>query len=431
MNSKDLKKNFFYSVLVVFFISSFLFFASGAAKPETASLIQTDSLDKRQEIKELIDKKNQEFQEVSNKIKENQKNLEEVKGQGKSLQGEIKKIDSNINQVGLGIKTSEITLDKLGLEINSIGYNINDAQEKVSEKEQAINKILGELQQKENESPLIIFLKNKSLADSFFEAQSLSDLNHSLSVEVEILNGVKTDLKNDLREKSSKKDQVESEKENLKNKKLILADTKQDKQTLLKQTKNKEQIYQKTISELEKRQSEIAAEIEKMDAELRLKINPNALPQKRAGVLAMPVSGTLSQGYGATSFAKYGYRGKWHNGLDYAAPIGTPIFAAEKGEVVAAGNQDNYCYRGAYGKFLIISHENNLTTLYAHLSLQIVKKGDIVERGQLIGYVGKTGYSTGSHLHFTVYSSPTFKMGPSKVCGPMPFGGDLNPLDYL
>jgi len=65
------------------------------------------------------------------------------------------------------------------------------------------------------------------------------------------------------------------------------------------------------------------------------------------------------------------------------------------------------------------------------LSLQKVKAGDTIERGGLLGYSGNTGYATGPHLHFSVFSSQTFKMGPSRICGLLPYGGDLNPLDYL
>ncbi|MEK7566353.1 MAG: M23 family metallopeptidase, partial [Patescibacteria group bacterium] len=95
------------------------------------------------------------------------------------------------------------------------------------------------------------------------------------------------------------------------------------------------------------------------------------------------------------------------------------------------GNQDKYCYRGAYGKFVVVEHENNLTTLYAHFSLITATQGKEVRRGDLIGYVGRTGYATGPHLHFTVFASQTFRMGPSLMCGPMPFGGDINPTNYL
>jgi murein DD-endopeptidase MepM/ murein hydrolase activator NlpD len=79
----------------------------------------------------------------------------------------------------------------------------------------------------------------------------------------------------------------------------------------------------------------------------------------------------------------------------------------------------------------VINHTNNLTTLYGHFSRLLVQKGDTVTRGQIIGYSGETGFATGPHLHFTVYAQSTFYMGQSKTCGPMPYGGDLNPTGYL
>jgi murein DD-endopeptidase MepM/ murein hydrolase activator NlpD len=385
-----------------------------------------------QELKESINQKSKELLEISEKIKENQKNLEEIQDKGQTLKQEIGKIDSNVKQVNLGVRSSEVAIEKINLEVNYLKYDISDAEKSIIFKKEAIAKTLQEFQKKDGESLLVVILKNKSLAESVFEVQNLTDLSAGLSSEIKDLMNAKIELNDKLKETNNKKQAIEIEKENLKNKKIILSHLKDDKQNLLKQTKNQEKIYQKIVDDLEKKQAEIAAEIEKLDEELRLKIDPSALPAKRPGVLAMPVSGPMSQGYGATNFARSGgYRGKWHNGVDFAAPVGTPVFAAEKGKVAAVGNQDNYCYRGAYGKFVVIEHENNLTTLYAHLSLQTVKGGAQVERGELIGYIGRTGYATGPHLHFTVYAGQTFKMGPSRVCGPMPFGGDLNPLDYL
>ena len=410
-------KLFFYFVLISYF--SLLITQVFGAAP--------------QELKDNINKRNQELQEINSKIKEFQKNIEETQGQSKSLEKEIQKVNRNVDQLNLSIRSSEITLDKLALEIDSIQYGIGDTENEIVSKKDAIVKTIQEIQKKDKETPLIIFLKNKTLAESVFETQNLLDLNTGLTNAVTDLGNTKQQLADQLNQTSEKKQEIASENSNLKNKKLILDDTKKDKQNLLQQTKNKEQLYQKSLSELEKRQAAIADEIEKLEEELRLKIDPTALPGKRPGVLGMPIlGGILSQDYGATRFAKYGYRGKWHNGVDFAAPIGTPIFAAEKGKVLAVENQDLYCYRGAYGKFITIEHENNLTTLYAHLSLQIVKKGDIVQRGQLIGYVGRTGYATGPHLHLTVYASQTFRFGPSKInFGPhMPYGGDLNPMDY-
>lgn len=85
-----------------------------------------------------------------------------------------------------------------------------------------------------------------------------------------------------------------------------------------------------------------------------------------------------------------------HEGLDFAAPKGTPIHAASGGVVTQAR------YATGYGKLVEISHGNGLVTRYAHASSFNVKVGDLVEKGQLIARVGSTGRSTGSHLHFEV-----------------------------
>jgi murein DD-endopeptidase MepM/ murein hydrolase activator NlpD len=85
-----------------------------------------------------------------------------------------------------------------------------------------------------------------------------------------------------------------------------------------------------------------------------------------------------------------------HTGLDISAGMGVPIKAADSGTVVYAG------WRGGYGKAVVISHGDGLTTLYAHQSQILVGVGDAVEKGEVIGKVGSTGYSTGPHLHFEV-----------------------------
>ena len=89
-------------------------------------------------------------------------------------------------------------------------------------------------------------------------------------------------------------------------------------------------------------------------------------------------------------------RNKMHEGLDFAAPHGAPIHAASGGMVLFSG------YRAGYGKTVEIQHSHNLVTVYAHASNLHVKRGDLVEKGQLIANVGSTGQSTGPHLHFEV-----------------------------
>ncbi len=172
--------------------------------------------------------------------------------------------------------------------------------------------------------------------------------------------------------------------------------------------------------------------VEAIETELRLKIDPSILPSAIPGVLLWPTaSGRLTQGYGSTAFALKTYKGKHHNGIDIGAPIGTPIYSAEDGEIVFTANQDNFCRGAGYGKVIVVKHNNNLTTLYGHLSQQSVSVGQKVKRGDVIGYMGKTGWATGSHLHFVVFGSATYYVKPTRSCGPMPVGGDLDPTKYV
>ena len=152
----------------------------------------------------------------------------------------------------------------------------------------------------------------------------------------------------------------------------------------------------------------------------------------------------VTQYFGNTEFAKSGaYSGKGHNGVDFRAAIGTPVKAALSGTVEGTGNTDAVrgCY--SYGKWVLVKHSNGLTSLYAHLSEISASRGEEVRTGEIIGYSGNTGYSTGPHLHFTVYASNgvrVMKLGESTgkktPCAnaeiPVsPLGAYLNPMDYL
>lgn len=115
----------------------------------------------------------------------------------------------------------------------------------------------------------------------------------------------------------------------------------------------------------------------------------------RPGMTA-PVSGRLSSGFGLRRHPILGFS-RMHAGIDYAAPSGTPIYAASAGRVTFAGRN------GGHGNYVRLSHDGRLGTGYSHMSRIAVQAGDRVRQGQVIGYVGSTGLSTGPHLHYEVY----------------------------
>ncbi|MDE5998360.1 MAG: M23 family metallopeptidase, partial [Muribaculaceae bacterium] len=127
---------------------------------------------------------------------------------------------------------------------------------------------------------------------------------------------------------------------------------------------------------------------------------------------------TMSSGYGYRRDPVYG-TAKFHEGLDFAAATGTPVFATADAVVEVAERKD------AYGNCIDLNHGYNYMTRYAHLSQILVKTGQHVKRGEMIGKVGSTGKSTGSHLHYEV----RFKGEPQNPVHY--YFMDLTPQQYL
>ncbi len=122
----------------------------------------------------------------------------------------------------------------------------------------------------------------------------------------------------------------------------------------------------------------------------------DAVGQARAAGLAMPVAGRLTSGFGMRLHPILGYS-RMHQGLDLAAPWGVPIRAAANGTVSFAG------WHGGHGNMVQLAHGGGTGTGYAHMSRIAVSPGEQVTQGQVIGFVGSTGQSTGPHLHFEAY----------------------------
>jgi murein DD-endopeptidase MepM/ murein hydrolase activator NlpD len=119
---------------------------------------------------------------------------------------------------------------------------------------------------------------------------------------------------------------------------------------------------------------------------------------ERRGTMLTPVNGRQSSGYGMRRHPILGYS-RMHKGLDFAAPHGAPIYAASDGTVTYSGRN------AGYGNYVRIKHAGGLATSYAHMSRIVARSGARVRQGQVIGYVGSTGLSTGPHLHYELYKN--------------------------
>ncbi len=131
-----------------------------------------------------------------------------------------------------------------------------------------------------------------------------------------------------------------------------------------------------------------------------LNVVESALMEQRIRHKLLPTIKPVNVAYRASSFGwrldPFSGRSAFHEGIDFAAPTGTPIYAAAGGVVIASE------YHHQYGNKLEIDHGNNMVTRYAHASRLLAQVGDIVKRGQHVADIGSTGKSTGAHLHFEV-----------------------------
>lgn len=163
----------------------------------------------------------------------------------------------------------------------------------------------------------------------------------------------------------------------------------QNKQMIDKIQKDK-RAYERSERDLKRQSDSIASMISKTTRNSGVKVTSGFI---------LPVHGRITSPFGWRTHPIFKSR-IFHSGIDYGVPYGTPIKAANSGKVIYSG------WYGGYGKVVILDHGSctgaPTTTLYAHMSQQKVSVGENVVRGQTIGLVGTTGYSTGPHLHFEV-----------------------------
>ncbi len=418
------------NIFFLFFLTITVVAAAGAPSEIRDAQGGVSDFDKTIEEKNVELKRIQEERE---KLEQGLSEIQKVKG---SLNGEVKNLDYNIKQLDFAVQSNKVAVQKFELELGVLEDDLRGSEKALQSSKNTLSKLMEELYERDNNSVLLVFFKNETLSGGISELETLFVLNENLNESVAELEAIQSDLKMKAVLTEEKKRQRELEKVNLQNRQLIINDQKMEKQKLLAQTKNQEQVFQAKINELEKQQLEISRIISEYEKKIRESFNPSLLPSKRGGVLAYPVSNPIkTQGYGKTKFAERAYRTGFHGGVDFGVRLGTPVFAAEDGVVKISDNNDRGSSRWQkyqFGLYILINHSNNLSTLYAHLSRAVVRAGDRVKRGGLIGYSGNTGYSTGPHLHLSVYwtSSVQLKSIPP-AAGLVPVGVTVNPEDYL
>jgi len=402
----------------------------------TSSNVMTNSSENN--LQEIIRQKTEELQQFQKQRQLLQDKLNFLSSSKNSLSKEIQTLTYQISQLDLQIKANRLITEKLELEIKNSTQDIQEIEQQIANTKEAINKLMLELQQKNDQSLLFIVLSEDTFSNVFNEVSTAYLLNKELLKNIENLSSLEKLLMEKINETNKKKNQKQIESINLINIQNILQNQKETKDYLLSQTKNQEKIYKEELEKLEEQQLAISQTIEKIESQLRANFNFDLLSKVAKEIFTFPVpleTLNITQAYGYTKFAERAYRNNFHTGVDFGVPIGTPIYAAADGVVVRVDNNDrgiSRFLRYQYGKYILIKHNNNLTTLYAHLSKQIVKEGNVVNKGQLIGYSGTTGYSFGPHLHFGVYYGPELELKSiHPASGLIPVGVTVDPMLYL
>lgn len=387
---------------------------------------------------------NAEIQKLKDEIAALEKDLNSTTAQKQTLQNAIKALDLQIQKLQKSVSLTTTQISQKDKEITRLSGNITDTEHDITQARAGIAESLRKLDQMDQGSVVTSILGGGTLSSFFDEAVAFESLRGELQERILVLSELKADLSDSKETEEQKRKELASLKANLDQQRKGAAAAKADQTTLLTQTKNKESEYQALIAKKRAEQAKFEEELANFEAQLGLAVSAGSIPTARAGVLAWPLDKVrITQYFGNTSFATqnpqiYGSRG--HNAIDLAASNGTPVKAARGGVVLGTGNTDTTCPNASYGKWVFVKHDNGLSTLYAHLSTISVSTGQSVEMGEVVGYSGNTGYSTGPHLHFSVYASSGSKIGsfPSTSCRgktyTMPVGDPsayLNPLSYL
>jgi len=361
--------------------------------------------------------------------------LDELRGQFKENENEMINMVDEKNLIDQEISILNEQIRNINTQIATYSVLIADKQDELDEAQEN----LAELSQKNRERIQAMEEEGTlSYWEVLFKANSFSDLLDRLNMIQEIAASDKRRME----ELSAAAERVTTTQEELNNEKadlevtrteldeaqIVLAEKRAEADELLRQLIAKGEEFEALIDESEDLQAELMAEIAQAEKDLKKAEYQEWLatyvpPTTRPGNDTTPsTSAPSSSGWVCpvpyyTLTSPFGMRvhpisGKWkmHNGVDMAAAQGTPIYAAKSGKVTTASYQ-----AGGAGYYVSINHGDGFSSVYMHMTHFIVSPGQYVTAGQVIGYVGSTGGSTGPHLHFGISYN----------------GSYVNPMNYI
>lgn len=334
---------------------------------------------------------------IKKEKEETQKKLEDAKKEEEQYINQVNLVEDNLlstlddlSSLKDKLQQTKTKIIELSSTITAKEKEISILEEEVNQRSMFLNKRAAEIYKRGNKNVLDVVFKADGFLDFFTRLKMLTSIvKKDAEIIKEIMErkkllleskknilklhdeeiGQKNDLEGLIKSQEIKKTEIE-------------AIYKQKKELLTVATANKEALINME-NQLEKKEQEISKALQSY-----------SYGSAPSGKLLWPVLGKISSGFG--NRRSYSGNLKFHAGLDIYAQSGSPVYAAETGQVIKAE------YDGGYGYCILIYHGGNFATFYAHLSGFAISNGQYVQKGQVIGYVGTTGFTTGPHLHFEV-----------------------------
>lgn len=396
------------------------------------------------ELEGKIGEKESEIQDIEKEINDYQNKVNKTSKEANTLKSQVSQLDRNAKKIGTDIRLTNKKIEASSLNIEKLAIEITDKENNIKNKRVFLKELIKNLNEADQTTMVEIILSHDRLSDFFNNLDWMNNFQDRININLTELRSLKKVLGEEKEEEETEKQNSEILNSDLIDQKKLVDINKSSKDKLLKETKNKESNYKKILAEKEKLKDEFEKELREYESRLRIVIDPGSIPPAEHGILSWPLDKIyITQTFGNTNFAKSGaYNGRGHNGIDFRARTPQKVKAVLGGVVTGTGNTDAIkgCY--SWGKWVLVDHKNGLSTIYAHMSLIKVTKGQEIKTGDVVGYSGNTGYSTGSHLHLTVYATQgvrIVRLGDVKTitnCGDAripvaPLNTYLNPMEYL
>lgn len=387
---RDFKKpsRFFTSLL---FLIAFFCFGVFSVHAQTAAELNTKINQKSDDIKKLEDE-----------IKTYQAQLTTLSKEKSTLSGSIKELDITKKKLMADISVTQKKIDRTNLTIQSLSKDIHTKEGSIDTNQDAIALGIRQTDELERASLVETMLSTDDFTAVWNDVSASLDIRERMIEKIAELRKTKGELEDTRDETTKAKDELVVLRKELSDQQKIIDQNTAEKKKLLAQTQNNEANYQKLLTDRVAKKNAFEKELRDYESQLKYVLDPKSLPG--GGVLSWPLDFVyITQLFGKTGSSGRLYASGSHNGVDFRAPVGTPVKAMADGVVAGIGDTDKQCPGVSFGRFALIKYDNGLAGTFGHFSVISVVEGQRVSRGQIVGYSGNTGYSTGPHLHVSIY----------------------------